>query len=125
MAEESKSLELPFTTRVLGQEGALRLRDQKITQTIRSQKEAYKFFRKRGTYVRVTLDGEYLYDARITEVHRKALKYLDQFDAEICGFDYLEDLNHALKRAGYRFVSLADYQRTYAIEFLPKREEAS
>ena len=71
------------------------------------------------------LDVFYLYDARITDVSKRPLRDLNEFDALTGGFDQLYQLQDALKRAGFRFKPLQDYQNTWAIGFLAERKEAS
>ena len=109
---------LYFTSRVLGPEASQRLKDGKVTQTVRSRKSAAPFLTHRSQMVKVTLDGVFLFEARITEIKRTKLSELTQWDAEIGGFSTLEDLKAAAKRAGFRFK--ADYE-LFRIQFLPQR----
>lgn len=113
---------LEFSTSVLGEEAAQRLKDYKVTQTIRSRKSAAPFFQKRGSIVTVRLDGKIVFDARITEVKRSEWRELSQFDAEIGGFNGMEDLEKAAKRAGFRFKNLNEYE-FFRIQFQPIRPD--
>ena len=103
-------LDLNFSSRVPGKNASEELRASRITQTVRSFKEASKFFSSRGSVVRVTLDGEEIGRARITDISKKIkLTELEQFDAEIGGFSSVKELQNALKRAGFRFKALYEY----------------
>lgn len=120
--ELGEDTSLEFRSRILGREAADRLRCGGVTQTIRSRREASKFFMRRGSHVKVLLDGKFLYPARIIEISVKPLRSLDVFDAEIGGFTVLSELHAALKRAGFRFKPLQDYVDTFAVGFLPVKE---
>lgn len=115
------TLTLEFSTGVLGPEGAQRLKDGKVTQTIRSRKSAAPLFTKRGQSVAVTLDGIKLFDARITEIKRAQWHDLGIFDAEIGGFNTMGDLENALRRAGFRFKNLNDYE-LFRVQFQPVKD---
>lgn len=122
LTEGKVLLPLNFTTSVLGVEAAQRLRDKKVIQTIRSRKGTAPFLRSRGTYVNILLDKEILYSARITEIDRmSSLNDLSQIDAEIGGFNDIEELRAALKRAGFRYKNLDRYG-AFRIGLLPRRE---
>jgi len=113
--------QIRFTTRVLGPAAAYRLEKQQVTQTLRSEsssitKAILSGMVKIGDYVQVTLDdrpiglAEYIISDIVT------WSQLDIDDARRGGFDTLDDLSEALRRAGYRFKPLNNYQ-LFRIQF--------
>ncbi|MBA7659973.1 hypothetical protein ES703_67972 [subsurface metagenome] len=113
--------QLHFTTKVLGPLAAYRLVRHQVTQTIRGRNNSIvqPFLPgqlKVGDRMAVILDerpiglAEYIF---MDEVNWECLN-LD--DARRGGFDTLDDLGQALKRAGYHFLPLHNY-RLYRLQF--------
>lgn len=117
------SATLFFTSRVLGPGPAAKLKDGKVLQTVRSRKEAAPFLSKCGSDVAVALDGQPLYQARITSIKARNLGALDQFDAELGGFEQLSEFELAVRRAGFRFKPLKEYE-VFAIQIQKVGKEA-
>lgn len=113
---------LNFTSKVLGPKAVEQLRAGKVRQTVRSMVEAAPFLTKRGCNVDIALDGAVLYQAELTSVKLRRLADLDQFDAELGGFDSLYLLRDALRRAGFRFRPFEEYE-DFAIQFQKVRED--
>jgi hypothetical protein len=112
------TLALNFTSKVLGSGVADKLKLGGVLQTVRSRKGAAPFLMKQGSEVPITLDGQLLYRARITDIKLRNLGDLTEFDAELGGFDNLWQLKTALRRAGFRFRPLGEYE-VFAIQFQP------
>ena len=62
---------LEFLIKSTGKRAAEESRAHRVTQTVRSYKEASRFFSSRGSIVRVTLDEEEVGQARITDISKK------------------------------------------------------
>ena len=105
---------LNFTTAVLGQKAASRLRERQVTQTIRSGSSSIVLAIsdqrvKSGELIQVTLDDEFVGYAKATSMDKVRLDDLTQDDARRGGFDNRFELFYALRRAGYRFKPLNEY----------------
>ena len=112
---------LHFTTRVLGPAAAYRLEKRQVTQTLRSESDsiANAFLLGRvstGDQLEVVLDGILVGHAELVYRDTVTWEALDIDDAHRGGFDTLADLEQALKRGGYRFKPLNQYQ-LYRIQF--------
>ena len=107
--------QLYFTSRVLGPVAASRLENRQITQTLRSESGSIANAVLLG---RVSADDrlEVLLDSRLVgcveliSMDAVTWEALGVDDAQRGGFDTMADLGQALKRAGYRFKPLNDYQ---------------
>ena len=99
--------QLKFTERVLGPDAAANLRNKKVVQTIRSDKEIEGLAER--DVVEVTLDDKVIGEVVITSIDKVRLSELAQDDAERGGFSTLSDLQAAALRAGYRFKPLSEY----------------
>jgi len=113
--------QIRFTTRVLGPAAAFRLEKRQVTQTLRSESDrvtnAILLGRvSTGEKLEVTLDGILVGIGELVSIAILTWEALDIDDALRGGFDTLADLEQALKRAGYRFKPLNDYQ-LYRIQF--------
>ena len=114
-------LRINFTTHILGPLAALRLEHEKVTQTLRAKDslitEAILSGEvKVGDQIRIALNNRILSIAKLSVCDRVRWDELDIDDAHRGGFDSLQDLGLALKRAGYRFRSLDGYT-FYRIQF--------
>jgi len=110
-----------FSTHVLGSLAALRLKREEVTQTLRAKDssivEAILSGKvKVGDQVRIALNNPILGIAKLSLFDRVSWAELDIDDAHRGGFDSLQELGLALKRAGYRFKSLDGYT-FYRIQF--------
>jgi len=113
--------QLHFTTRVLGPLAAYRLGEHQVTQTIRSYTssivQAILTGRlKVGVQMQVTLDDRIIGLAEYVIMDTVTLDTLTIEDARRGGFDSISDLAFALKRAGYRFKPLNEYE-LFRIQF--------
>ena len=119
---EGKMMErLHFTTRVLGPAVAYRLEKRQVTQTLRSESDsitnAILLGRvSAGDHLKVFLDRIFVGHAELVSMDTVTWKALGIRDARRGGFDTLADLEQALKRAGYRFKPLNQYE-LYRIQF--------
>ena len=107
-------LRINFTTHILGPLATLRLRHEKVTQTLRARDslitEAILSGEvKVGDQIRIALNNRILGIAKLSIFDRVSWAELDIDDAHRGGFDSLPELVLALKRAGYRFKSLDGY----------------
>lgn len=114
-------LRINFTTHALGPLAALRLRHEKVTQTLRARDtlivEAILSGEvKVGDQIRIALNNRILDIAKLSICDRVSWTELDIDDAHRGGFDSLQELGLALKRAGYRFRSL-DGSTFYRLQF--------
>ena len=105
---------LNFTTRVMGEKAAGRLKNKEITQTIRSEKSDIVLAMLHrelliGDQMEIALDGEVLGQAYPASIDRLSADLFSIGDATRGGFDTLEEMDKALKRAGYRFHSFNKY----------------
>ena len=112
---------LHFTTRVLGPAVAYRLEKRQVTQTLRSESDsrtnAILLGRvSAGDHLEVFLDRIFVGHAELVSMGTVTWEALGIRDARRGGFDSLDDLSEALKRAGYRFKPLNQYE-LYRIQF--------
>ena len=112
---------LHFTTRVLGPAVAYRLEKRQVTQTLRSESDsitnAILLGRvSAGDHLEVFLDRIFVGHAELVSMDTVTWEALGIRDARRGGFDTLADLSEALKRAGYRFKPLNQYE-LYRIHF--------
>ncbi len=110
-----------FTAHVLGPLAALRLKQERITQALRANDslivEAIVGGEvKVGDQIRIALNNRILGIAKLSLFGPVSWTDLDIDDAHRGGFDSLQELGLALKRAGYRFRSL-DGSTFYRIQF--------
>jgi len=114
--------QLHFTTKVLGPAATYRLEKRQVTQTLRSESDsitnAILLGRvSAGDRLEVVLDNLLLGEAELVSMDAVNWEALRIDDAHRGGFDSrLEDLQAALKRAGYRFKPLNEYE-LYRIQF--------
>ncbi len=112
---------LSFSRRILGPEASLKLERHQVTQTIRAESnDVVQAILSRQLWsrelVRVTLDGEDMGLVSVVACERLPAIALTDADAQRGGFSTLEELDLALKKAGYRFKPLIDYQ-FYRVQF--------
>jgi len=110
-----------FTTRVLGPAAAYRLEKRQVTQTLRSDSISITnaILNGRvstGDQMEVLLDGILVGHAELISMDSVTWQALGIDDARRGGFNSLDDLALALKRAGYRFKPLKEYE-LYRIQF--------
>ena len=118
--------QIRFTTRVLGPAAAFRLERGRIssiavTQTLRSENSsitnAILLGRvSAGDRLEVLLDSRLVGNVELVSMDEVTWEALGIHDAQRGGFDTLADLEQALKRAGYRFKPLNEYE-LYRIQF--------
>ena len=118
--------QLHFTTRVLGPVAAFRLERGRIssiaiTQTLRSASSIItdSIVQGRvsvGDRLEVLLDSRLVGHAELISMDAIIWEYINLDDAKRGGFDRLADLELALKRAGYRFKPLSQYE-LFRIQF--------
>jgi len=118
--------QLHFNTRVLGAAAAYRLERGRIssiavTQTLRSESDsianAVLLGRvSAGDRLEVLLDSRLVGNVELVSMDAVTWESLNIEDAHRGGFDTLDDLSEALRRAGYRFKPLNEYQ-LYRIRF--------
>ena len=122
--EEIKTMpneQIHFTTRVLGPAAAFRLEQRQVTQSLRSESSsiANAILLGRvsaGDRLEVVLDGILVGNVELVSMDRVNWEYINLDDAKRGGFDRLADLELALKRAGYRFKPLSQYE-LFRIQF--------
>ena len=112
---------LNFTLKVLGPEASRKLEQHKVTQTIRAgTSDIVKAIRSRelraGDELRIALDGENMGLVSLIACERLRAVSLTDEDARTGGFNTVDELAAALKRAGYRFKPLVDYM-FYRVQF--------
>ena len=112
---------LRFITRVLGPAAAYRLEKRQVTQTLRSESDSITnaILNGRvsaGDRLEVLLDSILVGHAELVSMDAVTWEALGIRDARRGGFDSLDDLSEALKRAGYRFKPLNQYE-LYRIQF--------
>ncbi|GAI98634.1 unnamed protein product [marine sediment metagenome] len=118
----TNSLEqIRFTTRVLGPAAAYRLEKRQVTQTLRSDSNPITESIISGRVstddrLEVFLDRILVGKVEFVSIDAVIWEALGVDDAHRGGFDTLADLEQALKRAGYRFKPLNQYQ-LYRIQF--------
>ena len=113
--------QIRFTTRVLGPATAYRLEKRQVTQTLRSESNSLtdSILHGRvsaGDRLEVLLDGILVGHAELVSRDAVTWEALGIDDALRGGFDTLPDLEQALKRGGYRFKPLNEYE-FYRIQF--------
>lgn len=113
--------QLNFTSYVLGKEATEKLRRQEVTQTVRSKNSDIVVALSRGDLklgdpIEIFLDGERLGDAQFRHWAWITADELYPDDAHRGGFSGRLELLAALRRAGYRFKALKDYE-VYRIQF--------
>ena len=118
--------QIRFTTRVLGPAATYRLEKQQVTQTIRSYNnsivQATLLGRvSAGDHLEILLDGIVVGNTELLLMDAVRWEGLGIDDANKGGFDTLDDLEMALKRAGYRFKPLNQYE-LYRIQFIWLKE---
>ena len=107
--------QIHFTTRVLGPAAAYRLEKRQLSQTLRSDSHPIteSILRGRvsaGDRLEVFLDRILVGNVELISWDAVTWEALGIDDALRGGFDTLADLEQALKRAGYRFKPMNDYQ---------------
>ena len=112
---------LNFTRKVLGPEASLKLERHEVTQTIRAGtsdivKGIMNSELRAGDKLRIALDGENIGLASLIACHWMPAADLTSEDAQRGGFNTVDELGAALKRAGYRFKPLIDYV-FYLVQF--------
>ena len=113
--------QIRFTTRVLGPAAAYQLEQRQVTQTLRSDSnpltESIIGGRvSAGDRLEVLLDRTLVGNVELVSMDAVTWEALSGDDARRGGFNTLADLEQALKRGGYRFRPLNDYQ-LYRIQF--------
>jgi len=114
--------QIRFTTRVLGAAAAYRLEKRQVTQTLRSESDSVTNAVLLGRVsaddrLEIVLDNLLLGEAKLVSMDAVNWEALRITDAHRGGFDSrLEELAAALKRAGFRFKPLNEYQ-LYRIQF--------
>ena len=113
--------QLHFTTRVLGTLPAYRLAKRQVTQTLRSENNSITNAIingqvSAGDKLEIRLDTTIVGHAELISMDAVTWEALDIEDARRGGFDSLDDLSEALRRAGYRFKPLNAYQ-LFRIQF--------
>jgi len=113
--------QIRFSTHVLGPVAAFRLEQRQVTQTLRSDSNsitnAVILGRvSAGDRLEVFLDAILVGKVHLISMDAVTWADLNADDARRGGFDTLADLSEALKRAGYRFKPMDDYQ-FYRIQF--------
>jgi len=112
---------LNFTTKVLGERVAVKLRERGVIQTLRSPGSdivgaLLHGQLKIGDQMEVALDGEVVGLAQPAIVDRILLSNLDATDADRAGFADVDEQATVLRRAGYRFKAFNEYE-AYRIQF--------
>ena len=110
-----------FTTRVLGPAATLRLEKRQVTQTLRSDSSSIteaiiQGRASAGDRLEIALDGRLVGYAELVSMDAVIWEYLNLTDTRRGGFDTLAELEAALKRAGYRFKPLNQYE-LFRIQF--------
>ena len=113
--------QIHFTTRVLGPVTTFRLEQCQVTQTLRAESDSVTNAilngqASAGDKLEITLDTITVGMAELISMDAVIWGSLDIGDAHRGGFDNLDDLSEALKRAGYRFKPLNDYH-LFRIQF--------
>jgi len=113
--------QLHFTTRVLGPAAAYRLEQRQVTQTLRSESDsianAVLLGRvSAGDHLEIVLNGILVGRVELVSMDVVTWEVLDIEDARCGGFGDRYDLGQALRRAGFRFMPMNDYQ-LYRIQF--------
>ncbi len=114
--------QLHFTTRVLGAAAAYRLENRQVSQTLRSESDsiANAILLGRvsaGDRLDVLLDSRLVGNVELVSMDAVTWEALGADDARRGGFANRFELASALRRAGFRFMPLNDYQ-LYRIQFM-------
>jgi len=107
--------QLHFTTRVLGPAAAYRLEKRQVTQTLRSESDSITnaILNGRvsaGERLEVLLDSRLVGNVELLSMDVVTWEALDIDDARRGGFGNRFELAYALRRAGYRFKPLNQYE---------------
>jgi len=118
--------QIRFTTRVLGPVAVYRLEKRQVTQTLRSESGSITASIIQGQVsagdrLEILLDGIVVGNTELILMDAVRWEGLGIDDANKGGFDTLDDLEMALKRAGYRFKPLNQYE-LYRIQFIWLKE---
>ena len=105
----SELVELRFSTAVLGPATAIKLKLGKVTQSIRSRKEAVKYMSHNGQKLAILLDRKLIFYATQDYIKPIDFRQIGIWDAEIGGFDTVYSLQNALKKGGFRFREFKEY----------------
>lgn len=113
--------QIRFTARVLGPVATYRLEKRQVTQTIRSYSSSITQAillgkASAGDHLEILLDNIVIGRTELTLMDAVTWVDLNADSARRGGFDTLVDLSEALKRAGYRFKPLEQYE-LYRIQF--------
>jgi len=113
--------QIRFTTRVLGHAAAYRLEKHQVTQTVRSERNSIteSILNERvsaGDRLEIVLDSVLVGHAELVSMYAVTWEALGIDDALRGGFDSLDDLESALKRAGYHLKPLNQYE-LFRIQF--------
>lgn len=112
--------QIRFTTRVLGPAAAYRLEKRQVTQTLRSDSSITESILNArvsaGDRLEIVLNGMVVGEAELISMDAVTWSALTIEDAHRGGFDSVEDLELALKQAGYRFKPLNQYE-LFRIQF--------
>ena len=116
-----------FTTKVLGPIASYRLENFGVTQTIRSESSSIvgailSGRIKVGDQIQIFLDDRMIELAQFVIMDSLLFDMLDEEDAHRGGFDSVEEMATALKRAGYRFKPVNSYW-FHRIQFTWKEKE--
>jgi len=106
--------QIKFTTHVLGPVAAYWLEKEQVTQTLRSRDNSITQAIlsgkvKVGDQLHILLDDRLIGMVQLSICDRVSWTELNIDDAHRGGFDSLQELGLALKRAGYRFKDLDGY----------------
>ncbi len=103
-------LSLNFTTKVLGK-AAGKLRNKQLFQTIRGVHSncVVENWRIEDT-ISIFLDGRLIGEGKVMDLRPIRWEEIEESDARAGGFDNILQLGSALRRAGYRFATLYEYQ---------------
>jgi len=117
---------LNFTTRVMGEDGAERVRRQEVFETLRSERSDIARAFSNGTLtagdeIEVALDGEIIGKASLSVIDRTDWDGITLIDARESGFTSMPGLSAALRRAGYH-VSPIDHYLFYRVQFAWREE---
>lgn len=109
---------IPFTTRVLGKEAAIRLLLHQVTRTVRARGNVLPLLeaQRNGNKVAVTLDTKFVGYAVIENVASVSWAALKSTELHLHGFSDVAELRGALRRAGFRFKDLDEYD-LYLVAF--------
>ena len=105
---------LNFTSYVLGAGATEKLRRHEVTQTVRSKSSdivvaVLNGYLDIGDPIEIFIDGEELGEAELSYWEGLSADELDEKDAQRGGFNTVAGIVLALRKAGYRFKALKDY----------------